>query len=283
MAELATEIWKQAVMPRVALPTLMCFLAKPRGAVYRLLMLWKKPSMAAWQDANTMRWGDAVRKSTPLRAALARNILLESGTRLGLACGQVLWDIEAFFDSFSVTDVTRMAVRLGYPKRLLLLALQQHTAPRIVMAMGAADTIHGVNEGVWPGDAQSMTFAKITTAQPLAQTHARYAPSAPRAYVDDMAQVCIAISQAALATELQPAPLHVAAELTKLGLSVSSKTAVTPSGSEATRGLAKALSTAGVTVQLAAGARDLGIDAFAGARRRQQVAAARATKARQRA
>ena len=53
--------------------------------------------------------------------------------------GQVLWGIEAFFDSFAETDVTRMAVRLGYPKRLLLLALQQHTAPRIVAAMGAAD------------------------------------------------------------------------------------------------------------------------------------------------
>ena len=100
---------------------------------------------------------------------------------------------------------------------MLALALQQHTAPRIVTAMGAADTIHGVNEGVLPGDAQSMGFAKLITAQLLAQMHARYAPSAPRAYVDDMAQVCVAISQAALTKELQPAAFHYAAELAKMG------------------------------------------------------------------
>ena len=80
---------------------------------------------------------------------------MESGARLGLACGQVLWGIEAIFDSFVVSDVTRMAVRLGHPKRLLAFALLQHTAPRIVTAMGAAGVIHGVNEGVSPGDAQS--------------------------------------------------------------------------------------------------------------------------------
>jgi hypothetical protein len=146
-------------------------------AIYRLIMVWKKPSMMAWQDANTMHWGEAIRKSTPLRAALARSIPLESGARLGLAVGQVLWDSEAFFDSFAVTGVTRMAVRLGCPRRLLSLALQQHTAPRIVAAMGAADTIHGANEGVLLGDAQSMNFAKIVTAQLLAQMHALDAAS----------------------------------------------------------------------------------------------------------
>ena len=50
-------------MPQVALPTLMCFLAKPQGghrgialldAAYRVLMLWRRPSMAAWQSANIM-------------------------------------------------------------------------------------------------------------------------------------------------------------------------------------------------------------------------------------
>ena len=279
LAAVVTAVWEQAVMPRVALPTLMCFLAKPQGghrgialldATYRLIMVWKKPSMMALQDAHTMHWHDAMRKPTPLRAALAKSILLKSGARLGLAVGQVLWVIEAFIDSFAVTDITRMAVRLGYPRRLLALALQQHTAPRIVTAMGAADTIHGINEGVLFGDAQSMGFAKIVTAQLLAQMHARYAPSAPRAYVDDMAQVCVAISQSALAKELQPAALYFAAELAKMGLRVSPKTVLAPPHSDAMRGLAKALGAAGVAVQLDAAARDLGVDAFTGARRRQK-------------
>ena len=46
--------------------------------------------MAGWQSANIMHWDDAIKGSGPLRAALARHMLLESGSRLGLACGQVL-------------------------------------------------------------------------------------------------------------------------------------------------------------------------------------------------
>ena len=123
------------------------------GAVYRLLMLWKKPSMAAWQDANTMHWDDAVRKPTPLRAALARSILLVSGMRLGLACGQVLWDIEAFFDSFAVADVVRAARDLEYPARLLPIAVQQRASPRLLTSGGALEGIHNVCEGVLLGGA----------------------------------------------------------------------------------------------------------------------------------
>ena len=32
LARLVTEIWQQAVMPQVALPTLLCLFAKPQGA-----------------------------------------------------------------------------------------------------------------------------------------------------------------------------------------------------------------------------------------------------------
>jgi hypothetical protein len=34
----------------------------------------------------------------------ARGCTLESGARCGLACGQVLWKVEAFIDSFAVAD-----------------------------------------------------------------------------------------------------------------------------------------------------------------------------------
>ena len=66
-----------------------------------------------------------MRGSTPLRAALARHVLLEAGARLGLACGQILWGVEAFFDSFTVAKVVRGARDLGYPARLLAVVAQQ--------------------------------------------------------------------------------------------------------------------------------------------------------------
>ena len=63
-----------------------------------------------------------------------------------------------------------------------------------------------------------MTVAKLVTAQLLAQTHARFMHTAPRAYVDDMAQTAICLKHAALAKALQPAALHFAGEPAKMGL-----------------------------------------------------------------
>jgi hypothetical protein len=67
-----------------------------------------------------------------------------------------------------------------------------------------------------------MTFATIAMTQLLTDIHARYAPSAPRAYADDMPQVCACLSQAALARGMQPAALRIAAELARAGLTMPS-------------------------------------------------------------
>ena len=55
-----------------------------------------------------------------MRAAMCRGILLEAGARLGFATASILWDVEAFFDSFGVGDAVAVAGRLRYPQRLLL-------------------------------------------------------------------------------------------------------------------------------------------------------------------
>ena len=68
-----------------------------------------------------------------------------------------------------------------------------------------------------------------------------------------------------------------------MGLKISGKTTITPTSSEAMQMLRRALERVGVAVSLAGEARDLGIDAFGAAKRRQKVARARVLKARQRA
>ena len=106
-------------------------------------------------------------------------------------------------------------------------------APEARHGCGACDVILDVCEWVLPGDAQSMTFAKLVTAEMLARAHESFVPCAPRAHVDDVPPVAICLSQAALAQVLQPAASHFVAELAALGFKVSPKTTLSPASSAA--------------------------------------------------
>ena len=78
---------------------------------------------------------------------MCRGILLDAGARLGFATASIFWDVEAFFDSFSVGDAIAVAGRLRYPQRLLLLGLQLHTSSRLLTAGGSTVALEGISEG----------------------------------------------------------------------------------------------------------------------------------------
>ena len=238
------------MLPSSALATLVAFIPKPSGghrgialidALYRLILAWQRPALAAWTAANVQFWDDAVKGSTPLRAALVRSTLLEAASKLQLPCALALWDIEAYFDSFSVSDVARLATRLGYPQRLLLLALQLHTSTRLLTCGGSTIALGGISEGVLAGDPQSMAFAKLATFELLDELHRGHGPAAPRAYVDDMAMMLVELTQSALLGTLRPAVFRFVEELGRLGLRISQKSTLCPTTSSAVRALQAAL------------------------------------------
>jgi hypothetical protein len=127
-----------------------------------------------------------------------------------------LWDIEAYFDSFSVSDIARLATRLRCPQRLLPLALQLHMSTRLLTCGGSTSALGAITEGVLAGDPQSMVFAKLATYELLAELHRAHAPAAPRAYVDDMAMMLVELAQAALLGALRLAVTTFVEELGKL-------------------------------------------------------------------
>ena len=226
LAQLLSGMWVSGILPDNAVATLMTFIPKQskghRGialldALYTALLAARRPMLVAWAAKHTAFWDDAVRGSTPLRAALCRHTLLEAATPLQLPCALALWGIDAFFVRFSVVDVVRIAIRLKHSQRFVLMTLQLLTSPRPFTVGGGTTPLGSVSSSVLASDPPSMVFAKLITYELLAATPAAYGSAAARNYVEDMPMMVIELIQAALLQVTQPAALQIAKELAVLG------------------------------------------------------------------
>ena len=79
-------------------------------------------------------------------------------------------------------------------QRLLLLALQLHTAPRLLTVGGSTTALGAVNEGALAGDPQCVLFAKLVNYELLAAMHRAYGSAAPLSYVDDMPMMVVELT-----------------------------------------------------------------------------------------
>ena len=150
-AEILQKVLSAVTLPATDLLVLIVFLGKPGGGerpiallglVYRVIASIKRPASVHWCDRHAGHWDMAVRKSSALRAALARNFRAEVAHLIGDEAVLALWDIEKFYDSISITDVAEMGMRMNYPPVELALACQAHTAPRMLKAEDVVSCIY---------------------------------------------------------------------------------------------------------------------------------------------
>ena len=99
---------------------------------------------AEWCDAKPGFWDDAVRGSSPLHAALRRLMAdkLTQHTDNQEAC-TVLFDVESFYDSISLSLVARAGLKLASSLVLLGLALLTYAGVRFLTA-----GCNGFSEGI---------------------------------------------------------------------------------------------------------------------------------------
>ena len=83
--------------------------------LYRICSRTRKQFAAGWCDAKAGFWDDAVRGSSPLQAALRRLVAdeLTQHTDDQKAC-TVLFGVESFDDSISLSLVARSGLKLAY-------------------------------------------------------------------------------------------------------------------------------------------------------------------------
>jgi hypothetical protein len=102
--------------------------------LYRLWSRVRRSSVAAWTSQWAAHWDMAVAGSSPLRAAIMRQLRLEVASALGMSWAEMLWDISKFYDAVDLATVARVGADLQYPLTELLLGLQMATAPRRIRA-----------------------------------------------------------------------------------------------------------------------------------------------------
>ena len=103
--------------------------------LYRIWSRTRKGFATEWCGAKAGFWDDAVRGSSPLQAALRRLVAdeLTQHTENQEAC-TVLFDVESFFDSISLSLVARAGLKLAYLPVLLGLALLTYAGVRFLTA-----------------------------------------------------------------------------------------------------------------------------------------------------
>ncbi len=82
--------------------------------LYRLAMRLRKTMVASWDDSFAGFWDDAIRGSSPLRAAILRSLRVEASKILGLDAIGILWDLSAFFDLIDLAILIPLALEKNF-------------------------------------------------------------------------------------------------------------------------------------------------------------------------
>ena len=131
-----------------------------------------------------------MRGSSPLQAALRRLVAdeLTQNTDNQEAC-TVLFDVESFYDSISLSLVARAGLKLAYPPVLLSLALLAYAGVRFLTA-GCSDFSEGIviSNGVAAGCAQGNHAARLALYDILQKSHELHPSTTTAQWVDDLAQ-----------------------------------------------------------------------------------------------
>ena len=121
----------------------MC-LGKPNGGtrticktpmLYRMSMRGLQ-GIRQWETGHTKEYDTAKTGSSASYAALIRGLKAEAATRLNKIPAAIFNDFHQFFDHLDIVELIIAAIKCELPMDLLVMALQQHPAPRVIQAQG---------------------------------------------------------------------------------------------------------------------------------------------------
>ena len=103
--------------------------------LYRMAMRGLK-GIRQWELEHTQAYDTAKTHSSALYAALIRGLKAEVAVRLNKIPAAIFNDFHQFFDHLDIVELILAAIKCELPMDLLIMALQQHLAPRIIQAQG---------------------------------------------------------------------------------------------------------------------------------------------------
>ena len=135
-------------------------------------------------------WDDAIRGSSPLRAAALRYLRVEVSKILGFECIGILWDISAFFDSIDLAILIPRALDREFNPWLLSLALKVHLGPRAFKeGRYTSGWCESSGTSLLAGCLTSCALTKPLLYDMLDSLHRDYRPITIKTWIDDMFQM----------------------------------------------------------------------------------------------
>ena len=276
LTNILNDIESTLTFPAQVLLTVIALLGKLTGGerpitlttgLYRLYSRIRKPFVSEWESRRAGFWDSAVKGSTPLRAALIRELYNEVASYLGVTVTQILWDMEKFYDLLRPDIMAKLALKLEYPVLPLYLGLLVHRAARVLSLKGCFSEPHLPGISILAGCFQSVAWTRCFLYDVLEDVHNRYKPITIHSWVDDLSQRVQGLRASVLSKTVQAASDLVSA-LRKKGARISPKSAILSSDPKLSRRVQQLLRGRGVDLKVAVDARDLGLDATVAKRRR---------------
>ena len=175
--------------PLQLLLTVCCTIPKPSGGdrVIGLLPttagIWSRARSSLtdrWSDSLGEYWDTAVKKSSALRAAIARAVMDESSVALGFLSASILLDIEKFYDNVSLRLLMEASMAQGFPPAVTLLEVQLFLAPRVLKSRTSCSELVVPERSIVAGSAHGVKLAKVFLGPILESVHERAnSPCAP--------------------------------------------------------------------------------------------------------
>eukprot|EP00959_Pyramimonas_sp_CCMP1952_P036781 769510-Pyramimonas_sp.AAC.1 len=157
----------------------------------------RKQAIVTWERSKAGFWDSAVKGSSPLRAAVLRQLKAETCGLLNISWVQLLWDAEKFYDLIQGEQLAVLAGNLEYPLVPFYLAMLQHMADRwLAVGTMLSDSIQ-VNHSIIAGCMQSVAWSRIYLWDMLDNIHRSYPPpqNTIGSWVDDLAQLNIGTAE----------------------------------------------------------------------------------------
>ena len=173
-------------------------------------------------------------------------------------------DLHNFFDTIDLNILLREAILLAYPPVELILALQQHLAPRVIQASGFSSHPISIWKSILAGCKQSVPFTRILLKRFLTRIIEKNPLAKTKAFVDDVSILAFSARWGSVQNILAPALLDFAKGISNLNLIMSPKSTLVTSHKTLSRQLIRELNTHGIKYQSHQSTRDLGITFAAG-------------------
>ena len=154
--------------PHQQLVSLNMCLGKPNGGyrtickspmIYRMAMRGLK-GIRQWKIEHTQKYDTAKTHSSALYAALIRGLKAEVATRLNKIPAAIFNDFHHFFDHLDIVELILAAIKCELPMDLLVMALPQHLAPRIILAQGFCGDPIQITRSILQGCICSVGFTR---------------------------------------------------------------------------------------------------------------------------